>query len=102
MIDTCCVNNVIWLVVGTGGSVILGLFIAAMFDRVRLESLAKTFVFLPLAISLVGASVIWGFIYAWRPAGPPQYGLLNAVWTSLGGQPVDWIHTSDLTSTRSC
>ena len=67
-----------------------------MFDRVRLEALAKTFVFLPLAISLVGASLIWRFIYTWRPEGQPQYGLLNAVWTSLGGHPVDWIHTPDL------
>ena len=48
-------NNVIWLVVGTGGSVVLGLIIAGLFDRVRRESLAKTFIFLPLAISLVGA-----------------------------------------------
>ena len=63
-------NNVIWLVVGTGGSVVLGLIIAGLFDRVRRESLAKTFVFLPLAISLVGASVIWRFVYAWQPAGP--------------------------------
>ena len=47
----------------------LGLLIAALFDRVRREALAKTFVFLPLAISLVGASVIWRFVYAWRPAG---------------------------------
>ena len=89
-------NNVIWLVVGTGGAVVLGLLIAAMFDRVKLEALAKTFVFMPLAISLVGSSVIWGLIYTWRPPGQPQYGLLNAVWTSLGGQPVNWIFTSDL------
>jgi len=88
-------NNLLWLVVGTGGSVILGLFIAAMFDRVKFESLAKTFVFLPMAISLVGASVIWGLVYTWRPAGQPQYGLLNALWTGVGGRPVDWIHTSD-------
>ena len=88
-------NNLLWLVVGTGGSVILGLFIAAMFDRVKFESLAKTFVFLPMAISLVGASVICGLIYTWRPAGQPQYGLLNALWTGVGGRPVDWIHTSD-------
>ena len=65
-------NNVIWLIFGTGGSVLLGLLIAGLFDRVRRESLAKTFVFLPLAISLVGASVIWRFVYAWQPAGQPQ------------------------------
>ena len=50
----------------------------ALVDRVKRESLAKTFIFLPLAISLVGASVIWRFVYAWVPGGQPQYGLLNA------------------------
>ena len=62
-------NNVIWLVVGTGASVVLGLIFAGLFDRVRRESLAKTIIFLPLAISLVGASVIWQFVYAWQPEG---------------------------------
>ena len=64
-------NNVIWLIVGTGGSVVLGLIIAGLFDRIRREALAKTFVFLPLAISLVGASVIWTLrlrLAARRPA----------------------------------
>jgi alpha-glucoside transport system permease protein len=89
-------NNVIWLVVGTAGSVGLGLLIAAMVDRVRRESLAKTFIFLPLAISLVGASVIWRFVYAWRPGGTSQYGLLNAIWTGFGGEPVAWIQTPPL------
>ena len=86
-------NNIIWLVVATGGSVLLGLVIAGLMDRVRREALAKTFIFLPLAISLVGASVIWGFVYAWRPASQPQYGLANAIWTSVGGDPVPWVQT---------
>ena len=86
-------NNVIWLIVGTAGSVMLGLFIAGLVDRIRREALAKTFIFLPLAISLVGASVIWQFVYQWRPEGQPQYGLLNAVWTAFGFEPVPWINT---------
>jgi alpha-glucoside transport system permease protein len=89
------INNVLWLVVGVAGSVGLGLLIAALVDRVKRESLAKTFIFLPLAISLVGASVIWRFVYAWQPAGQPQYGLLNAIWTSLGFEPVPWVQTPD-------
>jgi alpha-glucoside transport system permease protein len=89
-------NNVIWLVVGTGASVILGLIFAGLFDRVRRESLAKTIVFLPLAISLVGASVIWGFVYAWQPAGQPQIGLLNAVLVGFGGEPIPWLTTSPI------
>jgi alpha-glucoside transport system permease protein len=89
-------NNVIWLILGTGGSVLIGLVIAALFDRVRRESLAKTFIFLPLAISLIGASVIWGFMYAWQPAGRPQIGLLNAIVVGLGGKPIPFFTTSPL------
>ena len=84
-------NNIIWLIVGTGGTVLLGLLFAALFDRVRRESLAKTFVFLPLAISFVGASVIWRFMYEWKPAGKPQIGTVNAVWTAFGLDPVRWV-----------
>lgn len=86
-------NNIIWLVVGTAGAVGLGLLIAGLVDRIKRESMVKTLVFIPLAISLVGASVIWRFVYAWKPAGQEQYGLLNAVWTALGQQPVPWIQT---------
>lgn len=89
-------NNLLWLVIGTGGSVILGLSIAALVDRVRHEALAKTFVFLPLAISLVGASVIWRFVYTWRPPGEAQIGALNAIVTGLGGEPVAWLQTAPL------
>ena len=86
-------NNVLWLVVATAGSVGLGLLAAALFDRIRREALAKVFIFTPLAISLVGATVIWKFVYAWQPAGQPQYGLLNAIWTAPGNQPVAWATT---------
>ena len=83
-------NNILWLLIATSGSVGLGLLTAALFDRIRRESLAKIFIFLPLAISLVGATVIWKFVYAWQPPSQPQYGLLNAVWTAFGGQPIPW------------
>jgi len=86
-------NNVIWLLVATAGSVGLGLLAAALFDRIRREALAKVFIFTPLAISLVGATVIWKFVYAWQPPGQPQYGLLNAIWTALGNQPISWATT---------
>ncbi|CAN5641422.1 sugar ABC transporter permease [soil metagenome] len=89
------INNALWLVVGVAGSVGLGLLIAGLVDRVKYESFAKIFVFLPLAISLVGASVIWRFVYAWQRPGQPQYGLLNAIWTGLGGDPVPWAQTPD-------
>ncbi len=89
-------NNVIWLVVATGGSVILGLVFAGLFDRIRRESLAKTLVFLPLAISLIGASVIWGFMYAWEPAGQPQIGLLNAIIVGFGGKAIPFFTSNPL------
>ena len=89
-------NNAFWLIVGTGGSVLLGLVFAGLFDRIRRESLAKTIVFLPLAISLVGASVIWGLVYAWQPAGQPQIGLLNSIVVAFGGQPIPWVTTSPI------
>jgi alpha-glucoside transport system permease protein len=87
-------NNIIWLVLGTVGSVGIGLAIAALFDRIKREALAKVFVFLPLAISMVGAAVIWRFMYAWQPAGEPQFGLVNAAWTSLGNEPVAFMQVA--------
>ena len=86
-------NNVIWLVVATAGSVGLGLLVAALFDRIKREALAKVFIFTPLAISLVGATVIWKFVYAWQPPSQPQFGLLNAIWTSFGNTPIAWATT---------
>ncbi|MEK6190935.1 MAG: sugar ABC transporter permease [Chloroflexota bacterium] len=86
-------NNALWLVLVTGGSVIIGLVIASLVDRVRAEALAKTFIFLPLAISMAGAAVIWRFVYAWQPPQEAQIGLLNAGWTALGNEPVPWLQT---------
>src|SRR3990170_4344748 len=87
-------NNIIWMVVGAAGSVGIGLAVAALFDRIKREALAKVFIFLPLAISMVGASVIWRFMYAWQPEGEPQIGLVNAVWTAAGNEPVALMQVS--------
>ncbi len=84
-------NNVWWLVVVTFFTVSMGLVIAVMVDRVRWEAAAKAFIFLPMAISAVGASVIWKFVYSFQPASRPQIGLLNAVVTALGGEPQGWL-----------
>ncbi len=84
-------NNLLWLVLVTGLSVGLGLIIAVLIDRVKYENIAKSLIFLPMAISFVGASVIWRFIYAYRPADAPQIGLLNAIVVSLGFEPVGWL-----------
>lgn len=84
-------NNLLWLVLVTSISVALGLAIAVLVDRVRYEAIAKGLIFLPMAISFVGASVIWRFMYAYKPPGTEQIGLLNAIVTSLGFEPVGWL-----------
>lgn len=95
-------NNLIWLLIAPAASVAIGLAFAALVDRVKRESLAKSFVFMPLAISFVGASVIWKFVYAWKPPGQPQIGVLNAIWVTVGGwlvniglleqvEPIPWL-----------
>lgn len=89
-------NNVLWLGLGTGGSVVLGLVIATLVDRVKREALAKTFIFLPLAISMVGAAVIWRFVYAWQPPGEAQIGIANAAWTTTGADPIAWLQQMPL------
>ncbi|MEL7353368.1 MAG: sugar ABC transporter permease [Cyanobacteria bacterium P01_A01_bin.116] len=88
-------NNILWLVLVTGISVGLGLIFAVLVDRVRYESLAKSLIFLPMAISFVGASVVWRFMYAYRPIGTEQIGLLNAVTVFIGFEPVAWLLEKD-------
>lgn len=86
-------NNVIWLVVFTGATVTLGLIIAVLTDRVRYEGVAKSVIFLPMAISFVAAGVIWKFMYDYRPPGAPQTGTLNALLMSAipGFEPQAWL-----------
>lgn len=83
-------NNLLWLIIGTGGATIFGLVIALLADRSRFEKIAESFIFLPMAISFIGAGVIWKFVYAFKPAGVEQIGLLNAVVVALGGEHVGW------------
>jgi alpha-glucoside transport system permease protein len=84
-------NNILWLVLVTGISVSLGLVIAVLADRVKYEQVPKTLIFLPMAISFVGASVIWRFVYDYRPADTAQIGILNAILVALGFEPVGWL-----------
>src|SRR5215469_797301 len=72
-------NNLLWLVLGTILTVGLGLVIAVLVDRVKIERVIKSTLFIPMALSFVAAGVIWRFVYAYVPAGGGnQYGLLNA------------------------
>ncbi|MFQ5398116.1 MAG: carbohydrate ABC transporter permease [Anaerolineae bacterium] len=89
-------NNIMWIVFGSTLSVVFGLIIAVLADRSSFEKLAKSMIFLPMAISFVGASIIWNFIYEFRPAGQPQVGLLNALVVSFGGEPRAWPQWADI------
>jgi len=89
-------NNLMWIVFGSTFSVAFGLIIAVLADRSRMEKVTKSLIFLPMAISFVGASIIWNFIYEYRPAGQPQVGLLNAFVTGLGGAPQAWPQWVDI------
>ena len=84
-------NNLMWLVVVPSASTLLGLVAAAVTDRIRWGNLAKALIFMPMAISFVGAAVIWKLVFEHRPDGQQQIGILNAVWTTLGGQAQTWL-----------
>jgi len=84
-------NNALWVVILTTFTVSFGLIFAVLLDRVRYEKVIKSIIFIPMAISMVGASVIWKFVYAFRPAGAEQIGLLNAIVTAFGGKPIGWL-----------
>ncbi len=84
-------NMALWVVFFTMLTVVIGLIMAVLMDRVRYEWVAKSILFMPMAISMVGASVIWKFVYAWKPAGSPQIGLLNKFVQMLGGEPQPWL-----------
>ena len=84
-------NNVLWLVIVPAFSTAFGLVVAALADRVRWGTFAKTLIFLPMAISFVGASVIWKFVYDFRGPDVTQIGILNAIVVWLGGEPQAWI-----------
>lgn len=84
-------NNLWWLIIGTSLSVGFGLLIAVLADRSDFETIAKSLIFLPMAISFVGAGVIWRFIYFYKPPSQEQIGLLNAILVGLGGEPNAWL-----------
>ena len=83
-------NNLMWIIFGATTSIVMGLLIAYLADKSRFETFAKAMIFLPMAISMVGAGVIWNFIYEVKDINSAQIGLLNAIWVGLGGQPQAW------------
>ena len=92
------INTGLWIIIVPVVSIVIGLGIAVLVDRMnpRSEKAAKTVIFLPMAVSAVAAATVWKFVYSYQPDGSPQIGLLNAIWTGLGGQPVAWLGTSEM------
>lgn len=86
-------NTATWIVIVPTIAVSIGLVFATLADRLRRgEAVAKSLIFLPMAISFVGASVTWRLIYSYRPAGfGTNIGLMNGIWTGLGNDPVAWL-----------
>ncbi|HMK09363.1 MAG TPA: sugar ABC transporter permease, partial [Anaerolineales bacterium] len=90
-------NNILfWIGIATPLTVTCGLLIAVLADRSRFERLAKSLIFLPMAISFVGASVIWNFVYEVNAPGSPQIGVLNAIIAGLGGTPHGWVQDTTI------
>jgi len=87
------VNNLMWLVFVPAASTFFGLVAAAVTDRIRWGNFAKAMIFMPMAISFVGAAVIWKLVYEYRPDGQEQIGVFNAIWTNMGGQAQTWLTT---------
>ena len=85
------INNLGWLIVVPTLSTFFGLVIANLADRIWWGSIAKSIIFMPMAISFVGAGVIWKFIYEYRGPDNTQIGLLNSIIVSLGYEPQAWL-----------
>ena len=77
-------NNVWWVIVVTTLATVLGLAVAVLADRSKGENAAKSLVFLPMAISFIGAGIIWRFVYQARDPSQQQTGVLNAIWVWTG------------------
>ncbi len=84
-------NNFLWLVVVPTMATVFGLVVAVLADRVWWGNFAKTMVFMPMAISFVGASVIWKFVYDFRGPESDQIGILNAIVMGMGLEPQAWV-----------
>jgi alpha-glucoside transport system permease protein len=84
-------NNLLWLLVVPAAATALGLVVAVLADKVWWGNFAKSMVFMPMAISFVGASVIWKFVYDYRGPDTEQIGILNAMATGMGFAPQAWV-----------
>ena len=82
---TALLNNILWALVVPAGATFLGLLVAQLTDKLRWGNIAKSLIFMPMAISFVGASLIWKFVYA----NDPEIGIINALRDTVGMSPID-------------
>lgn len=90
-------NSVVWALVVPVVCVVFGLVFATLADKLgrKSEAVSKSLIFLPMAISFVGASVVWTFVYSFRSAGfGDQIGILNGIWVALGNDPISWLQAA--------
>ncbi|MBO9625480.1 MAG: sugar ABC transporter permease [Microbacterium sp.] len=88
---TSVINSIIWVLLVPTVSTLVGLAYAVFIDRTRGEKIYKVLVFMPMAISFVGAGIIWRFMYEYRGPEFKQIGLLNQILVWFGGTPQQWL-----------
>lgn len=88
---TTILNTLVWVALVPAVSTIVGMLYAIFIDRSKGEKVLKSIVFMPMAISFVGAGVIWTFVYAYKATGFEQTGILNQIVVWLGGEPQQWL-----------
>ncbi len=90
-------NTALWIIVAPVVTTALGLAVAVLVDRLKRQAVYKSLIFLPMAISFVGASIIWKFVYDFRDPSRPQIGLLSQICMALGwSHPPNWILSQPL------
>ena len=89
-------NTLLWVVLVPLGSTVIGFVYSVLIDGLRFEKVAKSLLFLPMAISFVGAGIIWKFMYEYRGSAQEQIGLLNSIITGIGLEPVRFLQDSPL------
>jgi alpha-glucoside transport system permease protein len=95
-IKTIMINTILWILVVPLFTAALGLLLAVMLDRTKHESIPKALLFMPMAISFVGASIIFKFVYEFNEPDQPQIGLLSAIVKFFGMTPSDWMLSKPL------
>jgi alpha-glucoside transport system permease protein len=95
-VRTIMVNTILWIIVVPIFTAGLGLLLAIMLDRIKHESIPKSLLFMPMAISFVGASIIFKFVYEYNEPDEVQIGLLSAIVKFLGATPSDWMLSKPL------